>query len=99
MQTDRDPFKENYRNTHRVYVSSEVQFYTIEQLIEMLGWSEATVQKLFNAPDFPSVDFGRTKVVENHALIEYFSRKRTKNSDPYWQISNFAKEAKRWQKK
>ena len=77
-----------YKNTTRIYVSSDVQFYTIERLIEMLGWSEATVQKLFNAPDFPSVDYGKTKVVENHALIEFFSKKRQKNSEPYWRIEN-----------
>lgn len=79
---------ENNRKITRIYVSSDVQFYTIERLIEMLGWSEATVQKLFNAPDFPSVDYGKTKVVENHALIEYFSRKRIKNEEPYWRIEN-----------
>ena len=85
---------DNNKNTNRIYVSSEVQFYTIERLIEMLGWSEATVQKLFNAPDFPSVDYGKTKVVENHALIEYFSKKRLKNSEPYWRINNMVKEKK-----
>ena len=79
---------------NRQYISSEVKFYTIPDLIEMLGWSEATVQKLFNAPDFPSVDYGKTKVVENHALIEYFSKKRLKQSEPYWRIENKIREKK-----
>ena len=33
-------------------ISSEVRFYTIEDLRKMLGWSEMTLQKLFNDPDF-----------------------------------------------
>ena len=35
------------------YISSEVRFYTISDLTKMLGWSETTVQKLFNDPKFP----------------------------------------------
>lgn len=68
----------------RIYVSSEVKFYTISDLKEMLGWSENTVQKLFNDPKFPSSDFGRIKVVEAHALIDYFSKKHIKQNDGYW---------------
>ena len=37
----------------KMYISSEVRFYTINDLIGLLGWSEATVQKLFNDPKFP----------------------------------------------
>lgn len=62
----------------QTYISSEVKFYTISDLKEMLGWSENTVQKLFNDPKFPSSDFGRIKVVEAHALIDYFSKKTFK---------------------
>ena len=43
----------------QTYISSEVKFYTISDLKNMLGWSENTVQKLFNDPKFPSSDFGR----------------------------------------
>lgn len=68
----------------RLYVSSEIRFYTINDLVEMLGWSEAIVQKLFNAPDFPSSDFGKQKVVEAHALIDYFSRKHVKSKEAFW---------------
>ena len=78
---------ETMNNSNRVsrqYVSSEVKFYTISDLIKMLGWSENTVQKLFNDPKFPSADFGRTKVVEAHALIDYFSKKHSKTSERYW---------------
>ena len=85
---------DNNKSITRIYVSSDIQFYTVDDLIEMLGWGEATVQKLFNAPDFPSVDYGKTKVVEKHALIEYFSKKRLKNSEPYWRIENKIKRKK-----
>lgn len=68
----------------QTYISSEVKFYTISDLKNMLGWSENTVQKLFNDPKFPSADFGRVKVVEAHALIDYFSKKHLKQNDGYW---------------
>lgn len=67
----------------QIYISSEVKFYTISDLKNMLGWSENTVQKLFNDPKFPSSDFGRIKVVEAHALIDYFSKKHLKRNDGY----------------
>ena len=60
-----------------------MRFYTIKDLIRLLGWSETTVQKMFNDPKFPSSDFGRTKVVEAHALIDYFSKRHTIYSDRY----------------
>ena len=50
----------------------------------MLGWSETTVQKLFKDPNFPSADFGKCKVVEAHALIDYFSTKHVKKRERYW---------------
>lgn len=68
----------------KMYISSEVRFYTINNLIGLLGWSEATVQKLFNDPKFPAANFGRNKVVEGHALIDYFSRRRDKHKEVYW---------------
>lgn len=66
------------------YISSEVRFYTIEELKKMLGWSEMTVQKLFNDPSFPSADYGKSKIVEAHALIDFFSTKHTKARERYW---------------
>lgn len=63
-------------------VSSEVKFYTIADVQKMTGWSEMTVQRLFNDPGFPAADFGRNKVVETHALMNYFSTRRSK--DKIW---------------
>ena len=67
-----------------VYVSSEVILYSIEDLMKMSGWSHGTVEKLFNDPKFPSIDFGRKKLVENHALIQYLSIRREKSKDKHW---------------
>lgn len=69
---------------NRQYISSEVKFYTINELVKMSGWSENTVQKLFNDPRFPSADYGRIKVVEAHALIDFFSQKHIKAKEHYW---------------
>ena len=62
----------------------EIRFFTIADLQQMLGWSETTVQKLFKDPNFPSADFGKSKVVEAHALVEYFSTKHVKKRERYW---------------
>ena len=66
------------------YISSEVRFYTIADLTKMLGWSHGTVEKLFRDPKFPSADFGRGKVIEAHALIDYFSKKHEREHDRFW---------------
>ena len=70
--------------TNKTYVSSEVRFYTVKDLREMLGWSMNTVLKLFNDPEFPSSDLGKTKVVEAHALINYFSKRHERDNEKYW---------------
>lgn len=70
----------------RLCISSELRFYTIGDMQKLLGWSEKTVQKMFNDPAFPSVDFGRNKIVEAHAAIEYFSKKHEKELERHWQV-------------
>ena len=72
----------------QVYISSEARFYSIKDVMEMTGWSEGTVQKLFNDPKFPSADYGKTKVVEVHALIQFFSVPHNKERERYWQPSS-----------
>ena len=68
----------------RIYVSSEVIMYSIADIIEMTGWSEMTVQKLFNYPKFPSANYEKKKVIDNHALMQFFSVRRDKERDNYW---------------
>ena len=65
-------------------LSSEVILYSIEDIRQMSGWSLTTVQKLFMHPGFPAIDFGKKKVVENHALIQFFSVRREKARDRFW---------------
>lgn len=79
----------------QLYVSSEVRFYTASDLMKLTGWSETIVLKLFNDPDFPSADFGRAKIVEAHALIDYFSRKRTKHKEVYWKKGEISDDVKK----
>ena len=44
----------------KIYVSSEVILYSIEDIRLMSGWSEIIVQKLFNDPKFPAIDYGNS---------------------------------------
>ena len=57
---------------------AEPKFYTIKEVAKMTGWSIPTVQNLFNRRDFPSCDFGSSKVVESTALRAYFSKPQRK---------------------
>jgi hypothetical protein len=50
----------------------------------MTGWSHGTIEKLFNDPSFPSIDYGKRKLVENHALMQFFSVRREKEFEQYW---------------
>ena len=70
--------------TYKTYISSEARFYTVKDLQKMLGWSLNTVLRLFNDPHFPASDFGKTKVVEAHALINYFSKRHERETEKYW---------------
>lgn len=62
--------------TNRLPISSEVRFYTISDVMELTSWSKKVVLCLFNEPEFPASNLGKAKVVEAHALIEYFSTRR-----------------------
>lgn len=77
---------ENMMNGYadRQYISSEVRFYTIPDVMKLTGWGEKTVQKLFNDPSFPSSDLGKGHIVEAHALISYFSKRHSKRHERYW---------------
>lgn len=53
--------------------SKALNFLTIKDVADATGWSLGTVRQLFNRPDFPSCDFGKEKIVEVHAALNYFS--------------------------
>ena len=56
----------------------ETRFYTAKELKEELKWGMSSVYRLFNEPDFPSIELGGRKVVESHALVNYTSVRREK---------------------
>lgn len=58
--------------------SKALNFLTIKDIADATGWSLGTVRQLFNRPDFPSCDFGKEKIVEVHAALNYFSVPRRK---------------------
>lgn len=66
--------------TNRRYISSDVRFYTVKDVMELTGWSEKIVLSIFRDPEFPAADFGKSRIVEAHALIEYFSIRREKGN-------------------
>ena len=61
-----------------IYVSGEVILYTIKDISRKTGLGIKTVEKLFDDPGFASIDFGRRKLIENHALMKFFSVRRDK---------------------
>lgn len=65
-----------------IYTSSQVSFYTRDDIMRMSGWDEPIVRKLFYDRRFPSQYFGREPLVEAHALISFFMEiyvQRTEN--------------------
>lgn len=59
-------------------------FLTIKDVQELTGFSRHTVDKLFNDPEFPACNYGKSRIVEVHAFIEYFSTSRRKEDSFYW---------------
>ena len=55
-------------------IRNQIGFYTIKDVCELTGFSEPTVQAIFNRPDFPVCDYGRKKVVLISAFCDYFSK-------------------------
>lgn len=49
-----------------------VCFLTINDVAELTHMSKSTVENLFRIPSFPACDFGKSKVVEIHALVYFF---------------------------
>lgn len=64
--------------------NSDIVFLTIKDVIKITGYSKKTVELLFNDPDFPSCDFGKKKIVEKNAFLQYFSKRHQKDRSKYW---------------
>lgn len=55
---------------------NSLNLLTIKDVVEISGWSEETVRKLFRKEDFPSINYGKKKLVVADALKEYLSRSK-----------------------
>ena len=58
--------------------TKKLQFISIKELSEMMHCSIKTSQDIFNLPDFPSIDFTKSKIVLIDALKEWCMTKRSK---------------------
>ena len=61
--------------SNKGFISSEVRFYTVDDIMELTGWGKKKVLMLFKDPEFPSANYGKRMLVEAHALIDFFSVK------------------------
>lgn len=50
-------------------------FYTVQDVIELTGYSKPTVLGLFNMTDFPCCSLGRKKLVKKSAFWKFFDKK------------------------
>ena len=64
-----------------IYTSSRVILYSMHDVMRMSGWDEMTVRKMFYDIRFPSQHFGRTPLVEAHALISFFMELHVKRKE------------------
>lgn len=54
---------------------ADIQLLTKKDLLEKIPyWREATINKLFLDPEFPSQKQGKTHFVELNALLKYFEK-------------------------
>lgn len=72
------------RNTCFFFPSHMKRFLTIEDVMEITGYSKTTVLKLFNMKEFPACDFGKGKIVSEEAFWNFFSERRVKADYAYW---------------
>lgn len=79
IDTELDKVKELVASLNEVKEKANlIQFISIKEFTKLTGWSERTVQELYNRQDFPSTDFGKEKKAEVHAIIDYFKVPRRK---------------------
>lgn len=64
--------------------ASNIKFFTQEEVAKLTGMSKSTVKRLFNDPEFPACDYGKSYIVEATALLKYFNVRRSKNDSRYW---------------
>lgn len=55
----------------------EIRLLDRDDIAKITGWSQRTVRKLMNEPEFPIIQKGRKKQVLLQDLRDYLSYKRT----------------------
>lgn len=79
IEEELDKVKELIKSLNEIKSKANlIQFISIKEFSKLTGWSEKTVQELYNRADFPSTDFGKEKKAEVHAIIDYFKVPRRK---------------------
>ena len=67
---------EEFLATHRVTLSSgkvvPTQFFTIQDMKSILNINQRQAEKLFRCKGFPACTFGKEKVVEANAFLEFW---------------------------
>lgn len=58
--------------------AKKLQFLTIKDVADMIHCSIKTSQDIFNLPDFPSIDFTKSKIVLIDAFKKWCMTKRSK---------------------
>jgi len=64
-------------DSQKKVVENELILLNIKNLIDITGWSEATVRKMFkHEDDFPAIKKGKEYQVEYSAFKNYLSKRR-----------------------
>ena len=83
MNVKQENGREEFPASGQIYISGEVILYSIKDISQKTGLGYWTIRRLFDIPGFASVDYGREKMVENHALIKFFAARRDKETRIY----------------
>lgn len=59
--------------------SKKLHFVNVKELAKMLNCSLSTARTIFNLPDFPAIDFTKSKIVLIDALKQWCMTRRSKN--------------------
>lgn len=57
-------------------IDNDIEFFTIKDVMDLTGWSKRTCENLFLNPEFPSCDYGKSKIVLKPAFVQFFMTRR-----------------------
>lgn len=50
---------------------NDIKFLTVEDIMELTGYSRPIVLQLFKRPDFPTWNYGKRLLVEKNAFLKF----------------------------